>query len=52
MTRFTVLYTCVRGYKCFRSVLANNETAACAKVVCITPNIGTITDAIPFVGNY
>ncbi|QIN96698.1 hypothetical protein [Synechococcus phage S-N03] len=50
MTRFTVLYTCGRGYNCFRSVEAADATAAAARCEAITHNFGALTAVLPYVG--
>lgn len=51
MTRYTVLYTCSRGYRCFRTVDAPTEAAAAAKVQEITHNFGELTEVRAFAGN-
>lgn len=50
MNHYTVLFTCARGYNCFRSVFAANEEAARTELTRITHNLGEITEVRPYVG--
>ncbi|QIN96982.1 hypothetical protein [Synechococcus phage MA10] len=50
MTRFTVLYTCARGYNCFRSVEAADAAAAAARCEAITHNFGELREVREYVG--
>ena len=50
MSRFTVLYTCARGYNCFRSVEAADAASAAARCEELTHNFGALTAVLPYVG--
>ena len=50
--RFTVLYTCTRGYNCFRTVTAQNEEEAARLCLVQAHNFGKLTEVRPFVGSY
>ena len=50
MTKYTVLYTCNRGYKCFRTVQAPDHTFAGEVCKAITYNFGELTQVRPYVG--
>jgi hypothetical protein len=52
MIRYTVLYNCARGYKCFRSILASDPSAAAEICEAKTHNFDSLTAVLPFVGNY
>ena len=50
MNRYTVLYTCSRGYNCFRKIVAPNEKEAALICQRVTHNFGELTEVRPYVG--
>ena len=47
MSTYTVLYTCVRGYRSFRQVAASSEQAAAQYVRTSVGNVGEVTGVRP-----
>ena len=48
MNTYTVLYTCVRGYKCFRQVQAKSPADVQLVMATLPPrNAGAVTDIRP-----
>ena len=50
MRFYTVLYTCARGYNCFRTVKARSEHEASNWVLENVHNVGGVTGVLPYVG--
>lgn len=50
MTRYTVLFTCNRGYNCFRSIEAESVEAAAARCEELTYNFGELREVREYVG--
>ena len=51
-SRFTVVYTCINGYRSFQSIVAANAEDAGLLVEGSTYNFGRLVEVLPFVGNY
>jgi len=47
MSRYTVCYLCVRGYRSFRQIEAASEQEAAAKLVTLASNAGEVTAVLP-----
>lgn len=50
MNRYTVLYTCSRGYNCFREIVAPDPSAAAEICEAKTHNFGSLVEVRPYVG--
>ena len=52
MNRYTVVYTCINGYRSFRTIEANTYPEAERKAMTTIYNYGRVIEVLPFVGNY